>query len=278
MRYALAAAIAAILLLPPAAPAEEVQGWAPLPGSTDARHIHTQFPFQMLGTVSGPTSFTLTSLFHNRVPGDRITLVRWATQDGIVESKAVSHTAAGGNVETFTDTLTLDPSKAAHSGWQEVRITANVLLTDGTREFSTTRQCMLFQSGKPRSDYCWNGSTSKGRCGGGAWYGPNGGNLETSVPGYLIATVSCPDVRRAQQGLRPGETIQVRTQNTAGGFGTWDPDFHNGNLGHDQFTTPASNVWKTITIPAMSPGVHKLHLRDSRAGFSGAYVLPVKII
>ena len=141
------------------------------------------------------------------------------------------------------------------------------MVRDG-REFGTSRLCLFIQNGKSRHDYC-GGPTTKGRCGGGAWY------VKTK---YLVSFVDCRDVRAAQLGVHPGYPLRVRTQNSAGGRYSWDPAFHVGNPGSFAGTTPSSNKVTTVTVPPLPPGDHKLIIRDEKLGFAGVYVLPVRVI
>jgi hypothetical protein len=267
MKVLCASIVACALALAAAAPAlaGEAQGW-----QTDSKHIHTVWVGNEFENLAAPRQLPVTTLFHNRNPGDKVTFVRWSDGSNVKQSVSTNFVATGASEESFTVNLKLDPAAFDASGWREVRVTSNVALTDGTREFSTTRWCVFVNNSKPRSDYC-GGPAMQGRCGGGAWY------TQTQ---YLVAFVDCRDVQRAATtGFRPGDTIRVKAQHAGSRLlSTWDPAFHSGNPGVGAQNLPGSNTWQRVTVPPLAPGVHKLHLRDNYAGFSGAYVLPVKIV
>jgi hypothetical protein len=146
-------------------------------------------------------------------------------------------------------------------------VTSDATLPDGSREFTTSRECVNIATGNGTSQNYCGGPTVAGRCGGGAWY---------AVIEYLIGFVDCRDWLRGSStgaGFRPGDKIRVRTQSVGGGSATFDPAFHSGDPGAGIQSTPPSNAWTTITVPNLPPGMRKLHLRDRRLGFAGAVVM-----
>lgn len=246
-----------------AAQAEEEQGW-----QSDVEHIHMRTDLPMLSTLSGSRTVNTDLILHN----SRATInsIRWSCESSVKQTKSVNFVGTGTPVQTFpTQTLTVNPSLCA-KGWREIRFTVKAEIPGGVgQEFTTSRRCVNFTVGSTASNYC-GGPTVAGRCGGGAWY---------VVPEYLIGFIDCRDWQKAQTtGFRPGEEIRVRTQNSGGGIATFDPDFHNGNIGVGITTTPPNNTWTRVKVPQLAAGQHVLHLRDRRAGFSGVVVMPLKIV
>jgi chitodextrinase len=261
---ALPAALCAVLLGPASALADENQGW-----QTDGTHIHSVFGLTMFQTISSRITVPVTTLLHNS--GASVDGVRWSCESGVKQTVATGFKGSDVSEESFTVNLTVDPSLCPR-GWQEIRVTSDATLPDGSREFTTSRECVNITTGNGTSQNYCGGPTVTGRCGGGAWY---------AATEYLIAFVDCRDWSTASStgdGFRPGDKIRVRTQSAGGGGATFDAAFHADNLGVGIQSTPANNAWTTITVPPLPPGMHKLHLRDRLLGFSGAVVMPLKII
>lgn len=255
-----AAIVAALFSMPAVAGAEEEQGW-----QNDQTHIHMGTDLPMFTQLTSSRTVNVSLLLHNSRA--TINLIRWSCESDVKQSKSLNLVGDGSPAQTFpTQTLTVNPSLCT-SGWREVRFTANAEIPGVGREFTTSRRCIRMGTGS--SNYC-GGPTVAGRCGGGAWYVPTE---------YLIGFVDCRDWQKAQTtGFRPGERIRVRTQNSGGGVATFDPDFHNGFLGISPQATPPNNSWTTVAVPQLAPGQHRMHLRDRRAGFSGAVVMPLRVV
>lgn len=274
MRFLLA--FISVLLLGAAfagtASAEKYQGWAPRPASPDGvAHVHLETPTTMFQSYGGPTTVPVTVVLHHSLA--KATSVRWSCESDVKQTQTISFQGDGSGEQRATYNLTVNPSLCP-KGWQEIRWTVNTDQPDGSREFTTSRECANFLVGNGSSQNYCGGPTVAGRCGGGAWY--------TSTL-YLIGFIDCRDWFRASAagaGFHAGDKIRVRTQNSGGGIATFDPAFHASppNPGVGIQTTPANNTWTTITIPALAPGQHTLHLRDNLKGFSGAVVMPLKIV
>lgn len=254
--------VLALTLLSVSAPVHadtEVQGWR-----TTNDHIHTSVPLDMLATISAPTPINVTTLLHNRV-GGTLTFVRWSDQSGIRQVVKMSVTGTGESEQRVVTPLTIDPALIPTSGYTEIRVTSNFVASDGSREFTTTRLCLNIVNGKTRKDYC-GGPTVAGRCGGGAWY---------TATDYSVATVDCRDIKTTQtRPLVAGDTIRVKAQ-SGSLMVNLDPAFHVGNPGTSLLAGGVKGTWHKVTIPTgLTPGVHKLHVRDQRTnGEAGAYVL-----
>jgi hypothetical protein len=264
MRRAVAvlAALAAAPLLPGPALAVKYQGW-----QTDLTHVHLETPTAMFQAYAARIVVPVTVLLHNSRA--RVQSVRWSCESDVKQTVPLAFAGTGAPEETRTVNLTVDPSKCPR-GWQEIRWSVDTTMPDGTREFTTSRECANVLTGNGASeDYC-GGPTVAGRCGGGAWY---------EATTYLIGYVDCRDWNRAITiGFHAGEKIRVRTQSGGGGMVAFDPDFHHGDPGVGQQATPPNNTWTTVTIPNLAPGQHTLHLRDRLLGFSGAVVMPLRIV
>jgi hypothetical protein len=76
---------------------------------------------------------------------------------------------------------------------------------------------------------------------------------------------------RAPAGFHPGEVIRVRTQISGGQIvGMFD--------GASTQTKPAGSAYQSFVIPILTPGIHRFHVRHTNLGFSGAYVMPLRIV
>jgi hypothetical protein len=239
------------------------QGW-----KTQDQHIHVEGDVPMLQTVSSPTTLHLTVLLHNNPSIFHVNFLD--LQDQGTEIAKVPLNVFGQNSlsQSFPVDVTLDPNKFAHSGWQELRIRANIDKPD--REFPTSRVCVNIQNGKSVSNYC-GGPTVAGRCGSGAWY--------PDIPSnYRIVFVDCRDVNKAIHGTyAAGDKIRVKFQDGAG-YVSVDPDFHHGNPGIVIGSNMAPNKWLTVTVPSgLAPGAHKLHLRSQTGVEAGAYVMTFNV-
>jgi chitodextrinase len=264
LRSTLLVAVCAAVFLPASTLADENQGW-----QTDETHIHSNFGLTMFQTISSRITVPVTTLLHNS--RSTITGVRWSCESDVKQTIPTSFKGTGASEETFTVNLTIDPSLCP-KGWQEIRVTSDATLPDGSREFTTSRECVNIATGNGTSQNYCGGPTVAGRCGGGAWY---------AATDYLIGFVDCRDWLKASStgaGFRPGDKIRVRTQSTGGGSAAFDPAFHSADPGAGIQSTPPSNAWTTITVPSLPPGMRKLHLRDRLLGYSGAVVMPLKII
>jgi chitodextrinase len=264
LRSTLLVTVCAALFLPASTLADENQGW-----QNDETHIHSNFGLTMFQTISSRITVPVTTLLHNS--RSTITGVRWSCEADVKQTIPTSFKGTGAGEETFTVNLTIDPSLCP-KGWQEIRVTSDATLPDGSREFTTSRECVNIATGNGTSQNYCGGPTVAGRCGGGAWY---------AATEYLIAFVDCRDWLRASSagaGFHPGDKIRVRTQSTGGGSAAFDPAFHAADPGAGIQSTPPSNAWTTITVPSLPPGMRKLHLRDRLLGYSGAVVMPLKII
>jgi hypothetical protein len=258
----LVAALAALSLTPSAALAVKYQGW-----ETDLTHVHLETPTAMFQSYATRTVVPVTILLHNSHA--RVERVRWSCESDVKQAVPLAFIGTGASEETRRVNLTIDPALCPR-GWQEIRWTVDTTLPDGSREFTTGRECVNIVTGNGTTqDYC-GGPTVAGRCGGGAWY---------AATTYLIGFVDCRDWYRAiTTGFRAGDRIRVRTQSGGGGIATFDPDFHHGNPGIGAQATPPWNRWATAKIPNLAVGQHTLHLRDRLLGFSGAVVMPLKIV
>jgi hypothetical protein len=260
--FPLLAALVAVPLTPAAAPAVKYQGW-----ETDLTHVHLETPTVMFQAYAAPTTVPVTILLHNshaRVEG-----IRWSCESTVKQAVPLAFTGTGAPEETRQVNMTVDPALCPR-GWQEIRWTVDATLPDGTREFTTSRECANVVTGNGTAQNYCGGPASAGRCGGGAWY---------AATTYLIGFVDCRDWNQAATtGFHAGERIRVRTQNSGGGIATFDPDFHHGNPGVAAQATPPDNRWTTVTIPNLAPGQHTLHLRDRLLGFSGTVVMPLRIV
>lgn len=254
--------LAAIPLAPTAASAVNYQGW-----ETDNTHVHLDTPTAMFQSYATPTAVPVTILLHNSHA--RVDSVRWSCESDIKQSVPLAFTGTGAPEETRQVKLTIAPASCPR-GWQEIRWTVDTTLPDGSREFTTSRECANIVTGNGTTENYCGGPTVAGRCGGGAWY---------AATTYLIGFVDCRDWNRATtSGFHAGDKIRVRTQNIGGGIATFDPDFHRGNPGIAAQATPPNNKWTTVTIPKLGVGQHTLHLRDRLLGNSGAVVMPLKIV
>ncbi|MBA3688456.1 MAG: hypothetical protein H0W81_06480 [Chloroflexi bacterium] len=262
MRRFISAAICAVLIAPGVAGAEEVQGW-----KTDTEHVHTTFNLVQNQAISGTVPVTITSLCHNNL--STITFVRIAVQSTVVAVDNADHRCTGAVEETFTTTLNLTASQSSFQGYNEVRVTTNVVRPGGEREFTTSRTCLNFQNGKAAGNYC-GGPTQAGRYGGGAWYMDVAGN-------YLLSTVDGRDLAYLQTHPVPGGyRVRVRFQGATYGQANVDPRFHAGDPGLVLNQSLAgNNAWTYVDIPAgLAPGAHKLVLRGRFGSEAGVYVLP----
>lgn len=260
MRKSLLALATMACALPASASAIEVQAW-----KTANSHIHTIDCVQQFQTISAPLRCPLTTLLHNS--DETVTFTRWSDYSSVIQSIPMLWQPGVVSEAIRTDTFTLDPASVAASGWREVRWTSNA--DSPTRAFTTTRECLWIVNGKRRSDNC-GGPTTAGRCGGGGWYPDPPDN-------YLISTIDCRDVARAQS-WHAGDRIRVRFQGSGNhGEANIDPRFHQGDAGVVLATNlVGGNAWTTVTIPAgLAPGPHRLVLRDVwKNGNEGVYVQP----
>jgi hypothetical protein len=263
-RLAIALAIALLIwvlifLVVSCARGEEAQGWL-----TDDVHIHTIWDLPNLSILDKPLTVPVTTLLHNQTA--HLAFVRWSDGSNVIESIKTPVQGDGTGEQKIPVNFTLDPARFANSGWQEVRFTSNI--DKPQREYTTTRLCLFVVNGKKRSDYC-GGPTVAGRCGAGAWY------PDTK---YLVVFVDCRDVNRSLRGpaFSPGDKIRVKFQDGLG-QATVDPHFHMGDRGTVIARDLPKNTWTTVTLPPLSPGAHKLHLRSTARGEAGAYVLPLVI-
>lgn len=254
----------AALLLPAPAQADETQAW-----ETNTTHLHAVFGMTMFQTVSATTTVPFTVLLHNSHA--RVYRVRWSCESDVKQNVDVAWQGTGAAEQKFGPVnLTVDPGLCS-AGWRELRFTAIARRTNGEQEFTTSRECVNFTRGNgTSSNYC-GGPTIAGRCGGGAWY---------QATGYLVPTVDCRDVARAAgAGFHPGDVIRVRTQIGGGSIiGTFDPSFHTGNQGVGLQTKPAGSTYQSFVIPNLPAGLHKFHVRHTLGGFSGAFVLSLRIV
>jgi hypothetical protein len=252
-------ALAILLATAALASAYEVQGW-----KTQDQHIHETFTMPFFQTISSPTVLQVNDLLHNAPTNEHVSFVDLQDQGNTISKAAVSIWGDSSPEQRFSATVTIDPAKFAHSGYQEVRVRSNIDKPD--REFTTTRLCLNIQNGKSRSDYC-GGPTVAGRCGGGAWY--------PDIPSnYRIIFVDCRDVALTQtRDLFAGDKIRVKAQD-GGLFCNLDPHFHADDPGMVLVANGAANTWTTLTIPGgLAPGPHKLHCRSQTGVEAGAFVL-----
>jgi hypothetical protein len=252
-------ALAVLAVTATGASAFEVQGW-----KTQDQHIHETFAMPFFTTISAPVTLQVDDLLHNAPTIEHVNFVDLQDQGTTISKASVSVWGDGSPEQRFSATVTIDPAKFAHSGWQEVRVRSNIDKPD--REFPTTRLCLFINNGKSRSDYC-GGPGVQGRCGGGAWY--------PDIPSnYRIIFIDCRDVALTQtRDLFAGDKIRVKAQD-GGLFCNVDPHFHAGDPGIVLLANGAANTWTTLTIPGgLAPGAHKLHCRSQTGVEAGAFVL-----
>jgi len=250
---------------------QEAQGWR-----TVNDHIHTACQLPMLSKLDSFVSTSCTTLLHNRVGGE-LTFLRWGDETNVIEYFPMSVVGTGESEQKVVTNITMNPAKFTKSGWREIRVTSNFVASNGDREFTTTRVCVFVANGNPRSDYCNKGEagvspTAAGRCGAGAWY---------AATLYSVVFVDCRDVWKSlTRSLSAGDTIRVKAQTGTGLlYVNLDPVFHANNPGTPLIVGVPSGTTATVTIPSgLSPGLHKLHMRDERLnGEAGIYVLPFTI-
>jgi hypothetical protein len=138
----LLAALCAILLFPVSALTDENQGW-----QTDETHIHSNFGLTMFQNISSRITVPVTTLLHNS--RSTVTGVRWSCESDVKQAIPTNFRGTGVTEETFTVNLTVDPSLCP-KGWQEIRVTSDATLPDGSREFTTSRECVNITTGNAR--------------------------------------------------------------------------------------------------------------------------------
>jgi hypothetical protein len=221
--------------------------------------IATSFPLTMFQSVSASTIVPVTTTLHHSHA--HIDAVRYGCESSVKQTVAASFTGTGAASESFTINLTVNPASCP-KGWQELRITSNGTEPDGDRIFTTTRECVNDTVGNGTSQNYCGGPTVPGRCGGGGWY------VDTT---YLVGNVDCRDWSKAAgPGFGVGDAVRVRTQSIGGGLVTFD--------GGSSQATPPSNAWSTVRIPVLAPGLHTMALTDSRLGFGGSTIMPLRIV
>lgn len=237
----------------------EAQGW-----KTQDQHIHLIGDVPMLETLSAPTTLHMTILLHNAPTNEHVSFLDAQDQGTTISKVSLNIFGDNSKEQRIPVDITVDPAKFAHSGWQELRLRANIDKPD--REFPTSRICVNIQNGKSLSNYC-GGPTVAGRCGAGAWYPDIASN-------YRIIFVDCRDQYTANaRPLVPGDKVRIKSQD-GDLYANIDPHFHDGDAGIPLVVKGAANKWTTVTIPAgLAPGVHKLHMRSQTGVEAGAYVM-----
>jgi hypothetical protein len=83
MKVLRACTAACVLVLVAAVPARagEVQGW-----QTDTKHIHTIWAGEQFENLAVARQMPVTTLFHHRNPGDKVTFVRWSDGSELKQS------------------------------------------------------------------------------------------------------------------------------------------------------------------------------------------------
>lgn len=240
----------------------EDQGWQT--GGTNPQpsdqHLHTATvvnlkPFDRL--TSTRQVVVRVTTHNNPTPVD---YVRWSCESDVKQRVDIDWSSEG--TATKDVAFTIDPSQCP-DGIREIRFTGN--RGTGQREFTTSRFPVLFDSNNNGGGSHYETSLASlqansftpgnfGRCGGGAWY---------EADEYQIIFMDCRVYHRAMyQGLQPGDTIPVRSQDGQG-VCVLDPDFHGGNTGRHLATFGANTVTNVKLPSDLAPGSeHKIHCRS----------------
>ena len=237
----------------------ETQSWwsplagAPMPGMPG--HIHLGACFPLKGKLSAPVDIDAVIQLHNNP--SRLTGVRWS-EDSTVKQLVAQDFSCPTEQCQLTVPLHLDPAKFAHSGWREIRFTADTDTRDGFRMYNTTRWCVNVVSTKSASDYC--GPRAPGRNGTAGWY---------SGVGYT--NVYLDDATFPYKPVSGTWCFNARFEDDHG-FASIDPAFHAmpPYPGQVLYDGPGGNVWRSICLDTttLTDGIHTLHLRTDDAGKS----------
>lgn len=244
----------------------ESQGWWNTTTAGVGEHIHVGTCFPHAQTVKGVVDFDIRVMLHESTASAY--LLRIAVGSTVLVTKTIAMSCATDCTQWHR--LSLDTTKWAYDGRQELRFTVKAKEPNGKIHYQSTGWQAYFANGKPVSNY-----RSSDLIIARGWYtdyGYTNAQLESALPTAPVSGTWSPKVK-----FSPGSS-------TAASFmATVDPSFHTGDAGK-VVVTGAGSGSKTLSIDTrtLANGPHKLvllaHDKRSTGTNSGVQVLPFTVL
>lgn len=241
---------------------EDQSWWKDADGEAwPGRHIHQQLCWPT-GVVSGTFTANVRVILHAQPAGATIDHMRIRSagrSDVWTKTSGFPSVPAGGGDVSFNVTMTFD-TVSLPSGFNEMQMATVVNQPNGAQQFVSSNHPLYVRSAVAAGgsrDYHETRS----------WYTAfeytNGG----------LNPVSGQTANAALAALRvvtPSETFRSRCAAPSGedpdSCTAWvDPDAHNGNPGTSLISDAGGPAVRTVTIPSLSPGLHKIVVARSEA-------------
>ncbi|MDQ3866716.1 MAG: MMPL family transporter [Actinomycetota bacterium] len=253
-----------------------------------AEHLHIGMCFPLQQTVSGSVRFDMRVMGHNLPVGALIHRTRLHDANGTTFVSYDWNRTVATMDEVYYATVTVNTALTS-DGQRQFRILTDVTRPNGAEIRASSGWCWKFANGKTATGKTVaNDSDCPGRTTGRGWYdcfeykNVRADGWTYPYAGIASAPYSLPVRLYDGDGVNTLVTShEVRL----------DPDFHNNIMG--TIVKQGSGAFTgTVTLPAMSPGVHKLVLMTSANGnctsgigivpqngeVTGVQVIPIKVV
>lgn len=243
----------------------ESQGWWIPTNEGVGEHIHVATCFPHAETVKGTVDFDVRVMLHDSKA--KAYLLRIAVGSTVLVQKSIS--MACDTDCTQWHKLSLDTTKWAYDGRQELRFTVKAKEADGKIHYQSTGWQAYFANGKPVQHY--RSSDLVIARGWYTGYDYTNAQLDSALPAAPVSGTWSPRVK-----------FTPKTTAGATYMATIDPSFHVGNAGTVVLSGAGSGS-KTLSIDTtkLTNGRHNLVLlaHDKRTGGtnSGVQVLPFTV-